>query len=76
MILPIDEAQYRCWKGKRLPVVSIHGRASPQPRRATGIGAITSRRRGAASDLEYAAWRLGITVREVIALMEAEQCRR
>lgn len=74
MIVPLDDA-HRISHGKRWPVVSGRRPSAHTPSRAAGLGVITSRPKGAATDLEYHAWRLGITVREAAEIMGVELCR-
>lgn len=72
----VIETLFRTGKGGREPLAPpgeggthIHYQASRQ----TGIGTKTSRQPGAATDVEYLAWKHGVTVSEVRRILkEAE----
>lgn len=69
MIAKLDDGRFRWVLGKRYPLEHPHGQSQYEPRRGTGIGAITSRSRHATTDAEWIAFRHGITVTQAEQLL-------
>jgi len=62
MIARLDDGRFRWVLGKRFALEHPHGVSQYESKRATGIGAITSRPRHATTDAEWIAYQHGISV--------------
>lgn len=68
----MDEGVFRTTAAGREPLATPRDASHVHyiPTRSTGLGCITSRRPGAASDIEYLAFKHGLTVVQVMQILE------